>query len=120
MDLREIFDTYTAAALLSATIIVYLLCHAATVKRFLTKAVSRIQLESPAASPYPRSEAEIRRHLRELHKELCLARGLPELSSFTELPGCPQMTMILESAQVDESGRLQFTYDPWLKCDENF
>lgn len=118
MDLLAIFDTWTTGTLIFAAIFIGLCCHGMEVYKITRRALLRAAPQI-FRSTRVRSESEIRADMRRLHRELLKAGGLPPLQDFTELPGCPQMTLLLESASIDMDGRLPFSYAPWLDDDPN-
>lgn len=95
------FDALTSIVLLLTTVLVALAVHYKFVLRLLWR------------SPRKLSEEEILLQLRSLHRQLCESRGLPLNPHITRISGCPEFSMLLENATIDQYGSLIFTYEPW-------
>lgn len=97
----EIFDPLTSITLVVAFLVVGVIVH----HDELIRRLRRVR--------QPMSERKILAKIRELHRQLCVARGLPMNPDITSIPGCPEFSMLLENAVIDQHGSLILTHEPW-------
>lgn len=95
------FDPLTSLTLFLATITVAAVVHWRKILRWLKRANRGS------------NEQKLLKRMRDLHHQLCVARGLPVSSDISSISTCHQFTMLLEHAVIDQYGSLVLTYEPW-------